>query len=240
VVFKSNFRLEDGTTFLHSSYKYNINADTCAIIKLLISNGLDVNGIAVYGPLHISQSPLQYLLYDFAKKMNRNVIVVVETLIECGAKLNFTTNENVNYIPLVYVLSHNATLSMIRLLLQSGADPNYTIENSRSTLGNTLQIFINGSHRSTMVIEKIDLLAQYGANLFYINHFDEEDLLMYAARVCDEHVIKYLLSKKLDPNRKTSKGKSAFLYILDIKRISLYPLRTIYAGRWCKTRCYVS
>lgn len=171
--------------------------DGSTIIDLLIDNGADVNSQAGKLRIPVISSALEH----------RKDFDLIEKLISTGANVNIVDAEGNS--PLWYVIrnyNHDYELKLVKLLLESGANPNL-FDKTPLLLMYNLQS------------EVFKLLLEYGANPHYQNS-DGENLLMLS--VCNKSVnaLKVLISKGVDINGLNNKKQNALFYLSECSQYS--------------------
>ena len=162
------------------------NKGKIEIVRSLVEGGIDINKIGTEG-----FTPLM-------SAVNNDHSRIVAYLIDQGAKVNEFSN---GWSALIEAADEGAIKSM-KLLLDAGADVNYY----RSPMSPTAASMAASEGH----IECLKTLDQYGADLN--GNGSSAPPLHMAAEEGKLYIVKYLLGKKVDVNKKNALGQTALMY----------------------------
>ena len=196
--------LELDTPYKISAKSIN-NAFFCAceqsfikIVRYLISKGSDVNAVDDDGSLAIDTA------------IRRNDIPLAKLLIESGFDVN-TMHHEYHDLPLLYLACRPHRADMIKLLLDSGADPNIHYGGGTTLL---IELVRDTCEKRADYTDLITVFLDHGANVNGAHEQLDETPLMIAGAAANIDLVKLLLEHGADVTQVNWKGKS----VLDMGR----------------------
>jgi ankyrin repeat protein len=177
---------------------YATFSDCFECVKILISNGANINGKDILG-----KTPLMYALAR-GPKVNEECI---HYLLNNGA--NIEEKDEYGWTALFYSIEYGVPQKIVELLLKNGA-----ILTQVSTIGQSpLQIACKRRN-----LEIIKLLFDYGAKITINSHDVAGNTALITATSNNKYdIVKFLLENGADPMIKDSIGKTALKYAKDSK-----------------------
>ncbi|MDO6993415.1 ankyrin repeat domain-containing protein [Brachyspira innocens] len=125
---------------------------------------------------------------------------LVKEFIKRGANVNFRGEGNIDALHLAVMSTNENSLKIMKELLDAGAkvDIEYGWEEPVPILFET----IGYVGESKCYLEKFKMLAEYGADINYVDNYGGYPLIHYAVQSGCLDIVKYLVSKGTDPAMK--------------------------------------
>jgi ankyrin repeat protein len=195
---------------------WNLTEIGCALVKLLVNNGADVNSTSIGG------YPLIYHLAHSVEMLN--------WIIQRGANVNLQCREGrpIHLLIDSYRRTPDALCEAVAILLANGADVN-----SKDTLGRS-PIWLAARHYTPQYDSLIKLLIEAGADIN--DRYDGNTLLIRVIGSRNISLVNLLIELGADINLKGHEGRTPLHEASRLKQLTIVDL-LIKKGALTNVRC---